>query len=597
MRLSTAADRDDERSVAVIHAALDAGARLLDTSDAYCHDESDIGHNERLIARALKSWRGDSSTIEVATKGGMRRPRGAWVADGKAKHLRAACAASLQALEIDVIDLYQLHAVDPRTPLETSVRALAALHAEGRVRHIGLCNVTVSQIRAARDIVDIHTVQVSLSVWNDENLRNGVAEYCRDEGIRLLAYRPLGGERASRLSRDDTLRDIAVRHGVTPPEIALAWLGDLGVMPIPGATRLETAQSIERVRGAQLDDDDRAALDARFSGHLLRVPRAQRRPATRTVGDVVLVMGMPAAGKSSVAQELLAQGYQRLNRDERGGTLSALARALDAGLAAGDRRWVLDNTYPTRKSRNEVIETAWAHGAAVRCVHLTTSVADAQINAIERMLRLHGGLPTPDQLHDLGKRDPRFFGPEAQFRYERSVELPAEDEGFESIDARKFVRHERPNSAMRALVLEFDDVFVGRASGGDGPVLDADDVMIAPGVAEVLQRFAADGWLLFSQAWRPQIARGQRSAQTVAACFARARQLCGADIAVAHCPHDAGPPICWCRKPLPGLILEFAIARGVALRRSVYVGRAAADRTTAQRLGMRYVESIHDVQS
>src|SRR5690242_15292783 len=130
MRLSTAPDRDEERAVAVIHAALDAGATLLDTADAYCHDETDVGHNERLIARALASWTGDRNLITVATKGGMRRPKGTWVVDGRAKHLREACDASRRALGVDTIDLYQLHAVDPRTPLETSVRALARLQDE-----------------------------------------------------------------------------------------------------------------------------------------------------------------------------------------------------------------------------------------------------------------------------------------------------------------------------------------------------------------------------------------------------------------------------------------------------------------------------------
>jgi aryl-alcohol dehydrogenase-like predicted oxidoreductase len=134
MRLSTAADRDDARSIAVIHAALDSGVTYLDTSDAYCRDDRDTGHNERLIAQALAGWRGDRSTIRVGTKGGLRRPGGAWMADGRAKHLRAACEASLRALGVETIDLYQLHAVDPKTPLETSVRALAAINRIGGSR-------------------------------------------------------------------------------------------------------------------------------------------------------------------------------------------------------------------------------------------------------------------------------------------------------------------------------------------------------------------------------------------------------------------------------------------------------------------------------
>src|SRR5262245_15052029 len=141
MRLSTERERDDERALTVLHAAFDGGVTFLDTADAYCMDDSDVGHNERLIARALTTWSGDRSRIVVATKGGLTRPRGEWVPDGRARHLRSACEASLRALGRERIQLYQLHVVDPRTALATSVRALAALKDEGLVERIGLCNV------------------------------------------------------------------------------------------------------------------------------------------------------------------------------------------------------------------------------------------------------------------------------------------------------------------------------------------------------------------------------------------------------------------------------------------------------------------------
>src|SRR4051812_9338464 len=111
MRLSTAPERNDARAVEVIHAALDAGVTLLDTADSYCHDDADRGHNERLIADALRTWTGNASHVTVATKGGLRRPNGAWINDGRAKHLRDACEASRRALGVESIALYQLHAV------------------------------------------------------------------------------------------------------------------------------------------------------------------------------------------------------------------------------------------------------------------------------------------------------------------------------------------------------------------------------------------------------------------------------------------------------------------------------------------------------
>jgi aryl-alcohol dehydrogenase-like predicted oxidoreductase len=591
MRLSTAPERDDERAMAVIHAALHAGATLLDTADSYCRDDTEVGHNERLIAEALRTWSGDRSTVEVATKGGLVRPGGAWLPDGRAKHLRAACEASRRALGVDVIDLYQLHVVDPRTPLATSVRALASLREAGMIRRVGLCNVNVAHIEAARRIVEIASVQVSLSLLDDQNLRGGVVEYCRDHGILLLAHRPLGGARAATLARDPLLEEIADRSGGTPYEVALAWLLDLApdVIPIPGTTRAATARSIGRALTLRLSADDRERLDALHSGRLLRVPRASRKAETSTNGEVVLVMGMPGAGKSAVALELETRGYERLNRDLRGGSLSGLIEELDEGLSRGRRRWVLDNTYPSRASRNEVIECAWRYGAPVRCIWIDTGVGDAQINAITRLLEVHGRLPTPEELRERGRQDPRYFGPDAQFRFERTVEAPTEAEGFTTIERRAFTREAVSRSSARALFLDYDGVLVTKDAGG-GPALRPEDIEIPSSRRDVFRRYAADGWLLFAHAWRPQLSSGETSLEAVSRCFEQTRKLLGVPIELALCSHPPGPPICWCRKPIPGLMLEFAARAGVDIGRSVMVGRAAADRTMAQRLAMTYRE-------
>ena len=587
MRLSTRADRDDERSVDVIRAALDSGATLLDSADAYCLGDQDRGHNERLIARALHGWRGDRARVTVATKGGMRRPNGAWFADGRASHLRDACDASRRALGVDAIDLYQLHVVDPKTPIETSVRALRRLRDEGKIRNVGLCNVTVSEIRAARAIVPIAAVQVSLSPLDDDNLRNGVAEYCRDEGIRLIAHRPLGGDRVRQLSCNDLLSRIAANHGVSVEQLALAWLMSFGegVLPIPGATRIETADSLAGALSLELDEKDRAALDACFAGRLLRVPRAERRPKISTSADVVLVMGMPGAGKTVLACTLESQGYARLNRDHVGGSLADLAPRIGELLDGGQQRVVLDNTYPTRKSRNQVIEAAWERGAQVRCVWLTTDVANAQINSIHRMIGVHGSLPTPEEIRQRGKKDTRYLLPDAQFRYERTLEPPAIDEGFTSVETREFVRA-ASHASERAIVLDFDDLM-----GRDAPALAAADVMMDPSRRERLIDRRAEGWRLFVHAWRPQAARNEIMLTTIDACFARLRELLG-DVDTAYCPHDAGPPMCWCRKPIPGSVLEFARRRDVDLSRSIVVGSSAADRTMAARIGARFESCV-----
>ena len=182
------------------------------------------------------------------------------------------------------------------------------------------------------------------------------------------------------------------------------------------------------------------------------------------------------------------------------------------------------------------------------------------------MIEVHGSLPSPEEIRERGRSDTRYLGPDALFRYERSVEPPVSDEGFSAVEERRFVRRDRSNAQHRAIILDYDD--------------------LTPERRDTLARYAADGWLLFAHAWRPQVARGSMTREDVDAEFAKTRVDLGLEIAFACCPHDAGPPICWCRKPLPGSILEFAITKGVALERSVVVGRSASDRTMAQRLGI-----------
>jgi diketogulonate reductase-like aldo/keto reductase len=148
------------------------------------------------------------------------------------------------------------------------MRALAALKRAGVIERIGLCNVSRRQIEAAQQVVDIDAVQVELSIFRDREILSGVLQYCVSTGIQLIAHRPLGGvDKQRRLEKDPVLADLAHRHGVTPQDVALAWLLDLApvVLPIPGPTRIETAVRVGRAHqvASALTDDDRARLDER----------------------------------------------------------------------------------------------------------------------------------------------------------------------------------------------------------------------------------------------------------------------------------------------------------------------------------------------
>ncbi len=598
MRLSTDPDRDDARAIATLQAALDAGVTLLDTADAYGRDASEIGHNERLIARALAAWKGDATRVRVATKGGLTRPGGRWVADGRARHLAAACAASREALGASRIALYQLHAPDPRTALATSVRALAALQRDGLVEQIGLCNVSLGELREALDIAPIAAVQVELSPWQDGALRGGVVEECADRDILVLAHRPLGGaDNQRRLARDPVLAEVAARHQASPADVVLAWLRSLSsaIVPLPGPTRPETARTLGR--RLSLSPEDVAALDARFpAARLMRIPRARRRPPDDAPGDVVLVMGTAGAGKSTLAASLIEGGYERLNRDEAGGRLGGLLPTLEERLASGRRRVVLDNTYLSRASRNAVIESAWSQGAPARCVWLQTSLEDAQVNVVQRMIARHGRLLDPEEMRRASRDDPGVIAPGVLFRHRRELETPELSEGFTRIDTVPFVRQPRPGFEGRAVVVWYDGVVRASRSGARSP-RSPDDVAIVPGARDWLARQRDEGWRLCGISWHPEVADETMRADEVEAVFSRTHELLGFEIEHAWCPHGDGPPVCWCRKPLPGLGVTLIERHRLDPARCVYVGRDATDHAFARTLGFTYREAAEFFRS
>ena len=574
MRLSTERGRDEARGIEVLHAAFDLGVTFLDTADAYCLDDSETGHNERLIARAVSNWSGDRSRIVVATKGGLTRPDGQWVPDGRARHLRDACEASLAALGVKRIDLYQLHAPDPRVPLSTSVRALASLKDEALVARIGLCNVNVGQIEEARRITEISAVQVEVSVWHDENLLNGVVEYCISHGIQLIAYRPLGGSRRVRqLRHEPALRDLAERHSATAAEIALAWLNTLSphVVSIPGPTRVETVQSIVRAHSIALSAADSNRIAPRGGASSAVADAAADKldaPAQKRDGEVVLIMGLPGAGKSTAARAFVDDGYTRLNRDDAGGSLRGLLPDLERLVAEGQSRFVLDNTYMSRASRARVVQAASALGLRVRCVWLATSVEDAQVNAVSRIIANHGRLLGPEEMKQAVKRDISAFAPSVQFRHQRELEPPDPAEEFSRIDVVPFERKRDAAMTNKALIIWCDDTPSDR-----GPVL---------------RRYRDEGWLLLGLAWCPQIADKTMTAEEVEAGFARMQERLGVSIEVLYCPHAAGPPKCWCRKPLPGLGVVFIERHRLDPSQCIYVGSGPQDPGFARRLGFQY---------
>lgn len=267
MPMSIEGRPDEARSVATIHAALDAGITLIDTADSYLLEPGETGHNERLIAKALSSYGGDTSTVLVATKGGHVRPGdGSWQLDGSPSHLREACEASLQALGVEAIGLYQLHRPDPEVDYADSLGELRSLYDDGKVRMVGISNATLAQIRQAQKIIGDPLVSVQNQFSPAFRSSEDELRFCADQGLAFIPWSPLGGisDAADLGSSFAPFAEIAAAHGASPQRVCLAWLLAKGshVVPIPGASRPETITDSARAGELELTAEELSRLSA-----------------------------------------------------------------------------------------------------------------------------------------------------------------------------------------------------------------------------------------------------------------------------------------------------------------------------------------------
>ena len=262
MQLSLAGRPDEDQGIRTIHAALDAGVTLIDTADAYCKDGSDTGHGERLTAKALRSYK-DTGHVLVATKGGhVRDASGNWLVDGSPEHLRRACDASLAALGVDVIDLYQHHRPDPAVPYGETLGALNELHQAGKVRMLGLSNANPDQIRQGVEILGDALVSVQNQYAPNFRSSEPELDLCAELGLAFLPWGPLGGAGQASRSAGDAFSEVAAEHGVSPQQVALAWMlaRSPAVIPIPGSSRPETIVDSAAAAELELTPDQLARL-------------------------------------------------------------------------------------------------------------------------------------------------------------------------------------------------------------------------------------------------------------------------------------------------------------------------------------------------
>jgi HAD superfamily hydrolase (TIGR01662 family) len=310
---------------------------------------------------------------------------------------------------------------------------------------------------------------------------------------------------------------------------------------------------------------------------------------------VTFVMGFPASGKSTLTAGLAAKGFQVLNRDTDGGSMSGLLKRFQASLV-GDAKIVLDNTFCTVEDRDPFIEAALKVGVTPDCVWLTTSAEDAQINALHRMWDRYGQVFLDAQAikaHPKAAKDPNIFPAAAIFAYRKGFEEPTVGEGFARVEKVPFQR--RPYvGTQKALILDYDGTLRRDAKEVGGAYhypVNKSQVEVLPNRREVLQRYLDQGYLLLGVSTQSGIAKGHLTDDIAVECFQETNRQLGHTILHTHCKHGSFPVGCYCRKPQAGLGVHLTRLHNLDPSQCIFVGDLGTDRTFAARCGFQFADA------
>lgn len=303
--------------------------------------------------------------------------------------------------------------------------------------------------------------------------------------------------------------------------------------------------------------------------------------------EIVLIMGYNAAGKTTLVQNFVEQGYTRINRDEIGGKLKDLHQYAEKAIQEGHNRLVLDNTYRNRESRKSIIQVAKKHGLPIRCLHLNTSFEDAQYNACQRMIRDTGKLLMPDDLKLT--KNPNHFPPAALFGYRKEFEKPTSGEGFSKVETINFER--KPTGyTNKSLILDYDGNLRDSLGEHDYPTK-ISEIKLLPGRKERIQEYVDQGFILTGVSNQSGVSKDILSYQDAVDCFEHTNDLLGHKIDYYFCPHSVPPVKCYCRKPHPGLGVMLIEKYKLDPAQCIFVGDQTTDKTFAERCGFQFIHT------
>lgn len=305
------------------------------------------------------------------------------------------------------------------------------------------------------------------------------------------------------------------------------------------------------------------------------------------MSKVTMVVGFPASGKSTLTKDLVAKGAVSLNRDTEGGTIADLLPKMEK-LLKDNKDIVLDNLFATAEVRKPFIELAKKHGADISCQLMGTSIEDAQFNVVQRAIGLIGKFPSPEAIK--AAKHTNIFPPTVLFKYKKEFQKPTTEEGFSKVETVKFVRKENPEFTNKALILDYDGTLRECINGNDKYPVTESQIEIKAGRKKVLDEYKKKGYLLLGLSNQSGIAKGELTYETAHRLFEHTNKLLGVDIEIRFCSHQSAPISCYCRKPMPGVGVEYILKHKLKAKDCIMVGDMTTDKTFAQRSGFQYVD-------
>ena len=305
------------------------------------------------------------------------------------------------------------------------------------------------------------------------------------------------------------------------------------------------------------------------------------------MSNVIMIMGFPASGKSSLTKSYTAKGYYSLNRDTEGGTIAGLLPKMEV-LLKDNKDIVLDNLFAKAETRKPFIDLAKKYNTDISCVVMGASIEDSQFNAVQRMIELDGKFPSLEEIKK--SKHPNIFPVVVLFKYKKEYEKPTTDEGFSWVETVKFIRRDNPEFINKALFLDFDGT-LRECIGGNGKFpVSIDQIEIKPGRKAVIEKYREQGYKILGVSNQSGIAKGDLTYDKAVELFAHTNKLLDTEIEFHFCPHQSAPPMCYCRKPQVGLAVALINKYKLNRKECIMVGDMTSDATFAARAGFQYID-------